>query len=108
MQNVFFALLSFSAFTAINLIALFQDISTGLGPYAGFKDVGMSAAFIGTCVFMFRYFTGVIEKKEQREKELIHLFLKFVAEHVTHSGKIGEEHTKQLLEKLDELHMTKP
>ena len=102
MHQFVLALASFTCFLTVNIFALFQD--AGLAPY---KDVGMSAAFIGTCVFMFRYFTNVIETKEAREKELIQLFLRFIAEHLSTKQHHTSTEAKELLQRLEDIHLSK-
>ncbi|MBK8810732.1 MAG: hypothetical protein IPN69_08385 [Acidobacteria bacterium] len=101
MENLIMAIISFSIFLAFNVLALLQDF--GLSPY---KDIGMSAAFIGTCVFMFRYFTNVIEKKEAREEKMIQLFLNFIIEHSKADGNLAV-HAKDLIKHLDDIHLSK-
>ena len=98
MENFILAILSFSVFLAFNFFAMLQEF--GLTPY---KDIGMSAAFIGTCVFMFRYFTGVIERKEAREEKMVQLFLNFIIEHSKADGNLSA-HAKELMKHLDDIH----
>lgn len=93
------AVLSFSTYTAL---ALFQSLAEA-SQLAIYKDVGMGAAFIGTCVFMFRYFTTQIEKKDAANQDMTNKFLQ-VIENKTRTDAELREQMLTLVEKVEALH----
>lgn len=74
--NLFLTAGSFLAYT---MLAFFQNV----GDLTIYKDVGMGAAFIATCFFMFRYFVGHIDKKDAQLQELSNKYLEIIQQKIT-------------------------
>lgn len=96
------AVLSFSTYTAL---AFFQSIAEA-GQFTIYKDVGMGAAFIGTCVFMFRYFTTQIERKDSANQDMTNKFLEVIQDKTRTDAELKEQ-LLTLVEKVEALHDTK-
>lgn len=99
MQNAFLGVISFGAYVAL---AIYQSAQSTFGDLTIAKDIGMGGAFIATCIFMFRYFTAQIEKKDAQQSELTKEFIKLVEKAVANDA-ANLETNKKVIQGLEDL-----